>query len=107
MDGANQKIRTGVNERLARLKREGAPREQVEKTEQEAETLSRQHARQVDDFLARSRLAGQVGAFEGAGYASRGLFRPMVDCLMFTKGTKPLCRVCEQAVVRVIRFYSE
>jgi len=107
MDGANQKIRAEVNERLARLKREGAPREQVEKTEQEVEILSRQHARQVDDFLARSRFAGQVGAFEGAGYASRGLFRPMVDCLMFTKGTKPLCRVCEQAVARVIRFYSE
>jgi hypothetical protein len=107
MEGANQKIRAEVNERLARLKRGGAPPEQIDKVEQEAENLSREHARQVDDFLAHSRFAGQVGAFEGAGYASRGLFRPMADCLMFSKGRKPLCRVCEQAVARVIRFYSE
>ena len=107
LDGANQKIRNEVNGRLARLKREGAAREEIAKAEQEAEDLSRKHALQVDDYLAHSRYAGQVGAFEGAGYASRGLFRPMVDCLMFTKGTKPLCRVCEEAVTRVIRFYCE
>lgn len=107
LDGANQKARAEVNERLARLKREGVSAAEVAKTEQEAESLSRQHALQVDDYLAHSRFAGQVGAFEGAGYASRGLFRPMVDCLMFTKGTKPLCRVCEQAVARVIGFTSE
>jgi hypothetical protein len=107
LDGANQKIRNEVNGRLARLKREGAAREEIAKAEQEAEDLSRKHALQVDDYLAHSRCAGQVGVFEGAGYASRGLFRPMVDCLMFTKGTKPLCRVCEEAVTRVIRFYCE
>jgi len=107
LDGAQQKIRAEVNARLARLKREGAPREQIEKTEQEAEALSREHARKIDDYLAHSRFAGQVGAFEGAGYASRGLFRPMVDCLMFSKGAKPLCRVCQQAVIRVIRFYAQ
>ena len=107
LDGAQQKIRAEVNARLARLKREGAPREQIEKTEQEAEALSREHAQKIDDFLAHSRFAGQVGAFEGAGYASRGLFRPMVDCLMFSKGAKPLCKVCQQAVIRVIRFYAQ
>jgi hypothetical protein len=107
LDGGQQKIRAEVNARLARLKREGAPREQIEKTEQEAEALSREHAQKIDDYLAHSRFAGQVGAFEGAGYASRGLFRPMVDCLMFSKGAKPLCKVCQQAVIRVIRFYAQ
>ena len=31
----------------------------------------------------------------------------MGDCLMFTKGTKPFCKVCEAAVRRVIAYYSE
>jgi hypothetical protein len=30
----------------------------------------------------------------------------MLDCLMFTKGKKPFCKVCEQAVVRVIKHYT-
>jgi len=31
----------------------------------------------------------------------------MVDCLMFTKGAKPFCKVCQEAVVRVIEYYGE
>ena len=38
-------------------------------------------------YLQASEFAGLVGAYEGAGYASTGLYRPMVDCIMFTKGT--------------------
>ncbi|MCK4364394.1 MAG: peptidase M64, partial [Candidatus Aminicenantes bacterium] len=49
----------------------------------------------------------KVGVFEGAGYSAKGLYRPMLDCLMFTKGKKPFCKVCEQAVIRVIKHYSE
>jgi hypothetical protein len=30
-----------------------------------------------------------------------------VDCLMFTKGVKPFCKVCQQAVMRVIDYYGE
>jgi hypothetical protein len=107
IDAAYQKTRRELNERIARMKREKAPEAEVARVEAESERLSRENAAEVDAFLARSRFAGQVGAFEGAGYASRGLFRPMVDCLMFTRGNKPLCRVCAAAVTRVIRFYSE
>lgn len=57
--------------------------------------------------LGQKQFQGVVGAFEGAGYASEGLFRPMVDCIMFTKGNQPYCRVCEAAVLRVIRHYTE
>jgi hypothetical protein len=31
----------------------------------------------------------------------------MLDCLMFSRGIRPLCRVCGAAVARVIRYYSE
>jgi hypothetical protein len=107
MDSAYQKVRQELNEKIARLKREGAPDEEIKKTERESEDLSKKHAGRIDAYLANSRFAGVVGAFEGAGYSSQGLFRPMLDCLMFTKGNKPFCKVCEQAVIRVIQYYSE
>lgn len=107
LDMAYQKSRREINEKIARLKRAKAPAAEVAKVEAESERLSLENARQVDDFLGKSRFAGRVGVFEGAGYASKGLYRPMVDCLMFTRGNKPLCKVCAEAVKRVIGFSTE
>ncbi|UCE39762.1 MAG: peptidase M64 [Candidatus Aminicenantes bacterium] len=107
MDLAYQKIRTEINDKIAQMKRNNAPQDEIAKTERESEKLSRDHANKVDAYLAKSRYNGKVGAFEGAGYSAQGLYRPMLDCLMFTKGDKPFCKVCEMAVIRIIRFYSE
>ena len=107
MDNAYQKVRQELNEKIAGLKRNNAPQEDVDKAEEEAEDLSRRHAIRVDDYLAKSRFTGTVGVFEGAGYSAQGLYRPMLDCLMFTKGDKPFCKVCEQTVIKVIKFYTE
>ena len=107
MDNAYQKKRQELNEKIASLKINSAPQEDVSKAEEEAEDLSLQHAKRVDDFRAKSKFTGLVGVFEGAGYSSQGLYRSMLDCLMFTKGDKPFCRVCEQAVIKVIKSYIE
>ncbi|MCJ7579235.1 MAG: IgA Peptidase M64 [Candidatus Aminicenantes bacterium] len=107
MDNAYQKVRQELNEKIAALKRNNAPKEDVDKAEEEAESLSLQHAIKMDDYLAKSQFAGTVGAFEGAGYSAQGLYRPMLDCLMFSKGDKPFCKVCEQTVIKVIKFYTE
>jgi hypothetical protein len=107
MDLAYQKVREEFNAKIAGAKRAGAPRPEVEKVQEESDRLSREHASKVDAYLSRSAFVGQVGAFEGAGYASQDLYRPMVDCLMFTKGAKPFCKVCQQAVARVIGYYAE
>jgi hypothetical protein len=48
-----------------------------------------------------------VGAFEGAGYSSEGLFRSQLDCIMFTKGLKPFCAACRRGIVEVIERYTE
>ncbi len=106
MDNAYQKTRSEINARIARMKREGAAASEVARIEEDSERLSREHAAKVDDFLRRSRYWDKVGAYEGAGYASEGLFRPQLDCLMFTKGAKPFCKVCESAVRRMIEYYS-
>jgi hypothetical protein len=107
MDNAYQSVRREVNGKIARMKREGVAAAEVARAEEESERLSREHADKVDAFLKASRFWGRVGVFEGAGYAAKGLYRPQLDCLMFTKGTKPFCRVCEAAVRRTILYYTD
>jgi hypothetical protein len=107
LDMAYQKVRGEIGEKLAKLKREGAPAADVAAVQEESERLSREHQAKMDAYLAKSAFVGRVGAFEGAGYAAKGLYRPMLDCLMFSKGAKPLCRVCLTAMERVIAHYTE
>lgn len=107
MDLAYQKVRREVNAKIARMKREGAPAADIAKAEDDSEQLSRQAAEKVDAFLKASKFWGTVGVFEGAGYAAKGLYRSQLDCLMFTKGTKPFCKVCEAAVLKTIRYYTD
>jgi hypothetical protein len=49
----------------------------------------------------------KVGAFEGAAYESRGLYRPEPDCIMFTRDDVGFCRVCQRAISRIIDMYSK
>jgi len=107
MSTAFEKIRQELNDRIARMEREGSPEGEIQSLEEQAELLSREHADILDSLLINSQYAGQVGAFEGAGYVSEGLYRPMLDCIMFSKGSKPYCDVCEQAIIRVINYYTE
>ena len=48
----------------------------------------------------------KVGAFEGAGYSARDLFRPQKDCKMFSKAYQPFCKVCEAAITDMIDWYA-
>lgn len=51
-------------------------------------------------------LEDKVGAFEGAGYASKGLYRPMMYCLMISSPKMEFCRVCQRAIQQMIDYYS-
>jgi hypothetical protein len=51
-------------------------------------------------------LADKVGVFEGAGYASKGLYRPMMNCLMFSNARDEFCLICQKAIARMIGYYS-
>lgn len=107
MDLELQKIRNELNSKIAKMKREKAPESEIKKMEEGAEKLSLEHAKKVDEFLSKSKSAGKVGAFEGAGYSAKGLYRPMVDCIMFSKGKKPYCKVCEKAIRDMINFFTK
>ncbi len=48
-----------------------------------------------------------LGAFEGGGYMSRGVYRARQDCRMKTNTCKDFCPVCRRALERMIHFYTE
>jgi hypothetical protein len=50
--------------------------------------------------------AGKVGAFEGAGYEARGLYRPEATCIMGTREVIAFCRVCQRAINRIIDLHT-
>ncbi|MCI0585500.1 MAG: IgA Peptidase M64 [Planctomycetes bacterium] len=76
-------------------------------SEEASEALMREVKGTTGPMLAAERYAGKVGAFEGAMYEPKGLYRPEVDCIMFTRNPSAYCRVCRKAVERVIALYAE
>jgi len=48
-----------------------------------------------------------IGAFEGAGYVVKGVYRPMKDCIMRSANQKKYCTICNKAVEKAILFYAE
>ena len=58
-------------------------------------------------LLSSMTYSGKVGAFEGAGYETKGLYRPEADCIMFTRDAVGFCRVCRRAIGRIIDLYAQ
>ncbi len=106
-DVAYQRKRGAINRRIAQWMRDGAAQEKIEEAKAEGEKLSKSHQDEVDAWFAESPFANQVGAFEGAGYTSQGMYRSQLDCIMFTKGLKPFCAACNRGIVEVIERYRE
>ena len=50
---------------------------------------------------------GKAGLVEGGGYLSHGVWRGQEDCRMRTNEYPTFCPVCEQALTRLIKFYTE
>ena len=48
-----------------------------------------------------------IGVYEGAGYQSKGVYRPFPDCRMKTNAAESFCPVCQRAIARVIEFNTE
>ncbi len=48
-----------------------------------------------------------VGVYEGAGYTSKGIYRPVTECRMKINEAPGFCPVCQRALERLILFYTE
>lgn len=47
-----------------------------------------------------------VGVFEGAGYQSKGCYRPAQECRMKINEVEDFCPVCSRAIRRITDFYT-
>ena len=103
-ESAFQHRREELNDSITAATHAGGP---VARLKAESEVVTRSHADSVDARIKQSPLAGKVGAFEGAGYSSHGLYRPSIDCIMFSRGDKPFCSVCLRAIEQTIDRYDE
>jgi hypothetical protein len=54
-----------------------------------------------------AKYKGVTGMFEGGGYLSKGIFSPAMNCRMKTNEAPGFCPVCQEAIRKMIRFYSE
>ena len=69
--------------------------------------LARREIEWESKFFAGLEHAGKVGAYEGAGYETRGLYRAEPDCIMFSRNPVGFCRVCRRAIERVIDLVAK
>jgi hypothetical protein len=62
---------------------------------------------ELDGILKDPKLVHKVGCFEGAGYAFEGIYRPSLDCKMFSKSMVDFCPVCADAIEKMIDFHTK
>ena len=89
-------------QKLRRRLRTESDSKEVEEIKKEMQRLDKK----LTDFINYHPLKNKTGFFEGAGYSSNGLYRPMLNCMMFSNREKKFCRVCQKAILRMIHFYS-
>jgi len=48
-----------------------------------------------------------TGVYEGGGYMAKGVYRPRQDCMMKTFNDTVFCAACDEAIRKMIKFYTE
>ena len=96
---AFEKHSRAIQERRREIRKRNAP-------ESEMNAVFREQRDFEEKLLSTMKHSGKVGAFEGASYEARGLYRPEADCIMFTRDRVGFCRVCQRAIARIIDLYS-
>ena len=71
----------------------------------EMDNLSKQFKQSTNSMLKSQKYYGKVGAFEGAGYLAKGLYRPEIECIMLSFNRSDYCRVCSEAIEKMIDWY--
>jgi hypothetical protein len=88
-----------IQERRREIRKRNAP-------EEEMDALFREQQAFEEKFLKAMKYGRAVGAFEGAGYEAKGVYRPQADCIMFTRDAVGFCQVCRRGISRVIDLHT-
>jgi len=74
--------------------------------ESDMNALFRTEQQTVKLLFSKAEYRDAVGAFEGANYQSAGMYRPQMNCIMFTR-TTDFCQVCAKAIEATIDQYTK
>ena len=96
---AFEKHSRAIQDRRREIRKRNAP-------EEEMDALFREQRAFDERLLGSMKYSTAVGAFEGASYEAKGLYRPQADCIMFTRDRVGFCQVCRRAISRIIDLYS-
>jgi hypothetical protein len=91
---------TAYRKLLGKMREREAPKVQID-------SLTAANDQWVHIFLRNLKYWNKVGVYEGGGYASSGLYRPFIDCRMFSRSLTGFCPVCTRAIEEVIDFYTK
>lgn len=96
-DGYDEML-LGYQKERARLRAEGVSEERMDAYFAEVKESS-------SALLAEEPRRDEIGAFEGSGYQAKGLYRPALDCIMFSRNPDHFCAVCSEAIRRIIDLF--
>lgn len=104
-----QLLKKEYEDKKTELEGSKAPEEEKEKVREGYRVRLDELNRKMKNILLTSPYRGKVGAFEGAGFSAKGLYRPMLNCVMlkYMNEDKNFCRVCEHSIVRIINYFCE
>lgn len=77
----------------------------IKAKEEEMEALFQKEKKEEAKMFSKMKYAGKAGAFEGASYLPKGLYRSAINCIMFTRDLT-FCPVCQRSISRVIDRYT-
>jgi hypothetical protein len=107
LQAEQRKNREARTKAVTDAKAKGAAQADVKEIEAKFEQIEASIAERLADLNKQyAGLVGKVGAFEGAGYASKGLYRPAWYCLMISNPKDEFCPVCERAIERMVEHYA-
>ena len=94
-----EKYSADIQRRRREIRKRNAP-------EEEMDALFREQQSFEEKFLQAMKYGQAVGAFEGASYEPKGLYRPQADCIMFSRNPVGFCQVCRRGITRIIDLYA-
>lgn len=84
--------------------------EEIEMYPKDVEPWEKNITTKVDFQNKWENLIGKdpkAGFYEGAGYSTKGVYRAYPDCRMRTNENPIFCMACQQAIIELIKFYTE
>lgn len=102
-----RKNRAALREDIAQGKEKGLSAERIKIIQDKAAATEKDIAARIEGVRQQYRdLEDKVGVFEGAGYASKGLYRPQIACLMIASPKNEFCAVCRKAINDMIEYFA-